>query len=123
MFKHYPLSFHKDAMPAAVASMAANEQGKFWEFADLLFENQGALSSADLEVYAQQVGLDMEKYKAAVASEKFKDKIQQDMAEANRIGVRGTPSVYINGRKFSPAGGYTTEGFQAAIDKYILKKH
>jgi protein-disulfide isomerase len=122
VFKHFPLSFHKDAMPAAIASMAAFEQGKFWEYQDLLFENQKNLKPADLELYAQQIGLDMEKWKADVAAEKGKAKINQDVAEGNRIGVRGTPSVYINGRKFSPAGGYTTEAFQAAIDKYILKK-
>ncbi|GMU41996.1 MAG: hypothetical protein AMXMBFR23_28620 [Chloroflexota bacterium] len=122
VFKHFPLSFHKNAMPAAIASMAANEQGKFWEYHDLLFENQKSLSAADLELYAQQVGLDMAKFKAAVGAEKYKDKVQKDMAEGSRIGVQGTPSVFINGRKFSPAGGYSTEGFQAAIDKYILKK-
>ena len=122
MFKHFPLNFHKDAMPAAMASMAADEQGKFWEYSDLLFENQKNLSPAELELYAQQIGLDMEKFKAAVASDKFKDKIRRDMAEGGRVGVQGTPSVYINGRKFSPAGGYSVEAFQSTIDKYILKK-
>lgn len=122
MFKHFPLNFHKEAMPAAVASMAANEQGKFWEYSDLLFENQKNLQAADLELYAQQVGLDMDKFKAALAADKFKDKIQKDMAEGSRVGVQGTPSVFINGRKFSPAGGFSPEAFQAAIDKYILKK-
>lgn len=122
MFKHFPLDFHKDAMPAAVASMAAYEQGKFWEYQELLFENQKNLSAADLELYAQQVGLDMEKFKASIAADKYKDKIQRDMAEGKRIGVQGTPTVFINGRRFSPAGGYSPESVQSAIDKYILKK-
>lgn len=121
-FKHFPLNFHKEAFGAAVASMAAHQQGKFWEYHDVLFNNQKALFPADLELYAQQIGLDMEKFKQDINSEALKAKVNKDMAEGSRIGVNGTPSVFINGRKFSPPGGYSAESFQQAIDKYILKK-
>jgi len=109
-------------MPAALASMAAHEQGKFWEYADLLFDNQKALSRDDLELYARQLGLDMDKFRAALDGKRFEDKIRRDMAEGNRAGVRGTPTIFINGRRFQPAGGYTADAFVAVIDKYILKK-
>jgi protein-disulfide isomerase len=122
VFKHFPLNFHKDAMPAAEASMEAMEQGRFWEYHDLLFANQKALSRADLELYAEQLGLDMAAFKSALDSGKWKAKIQKDMAEGNRAGVQGTPSVFINGRKFSPPGGYSVEAFQSVIDSEILKK-
>ena len=122
MFKHFPLSFHQNAMPAAEASMAANEQGKFWEMADKIFENQKELTAENLEKWAQEIGLDMGKYKASMSSGKWKDKIQKDMAEGNKAGVRGTPSLYINGRKFEPAGGMGLESFTKVIDSEILGK-
>ena len=109
-------------MPAALASMAAHAQGLFWEYHDILFENQKALQADKLELYAEQIGLDMEKWKKDKESKEFKDLIARDMREGPRAGVRGTPSVFINGRRFQPSGGYTVEGFKAAIDKEILKK-
>jgi protein-disulfide isomerase len=122
VFKHFPLSFHQQAMPAAEASMAANEQGKFWEFSEKLFANQKDLTNENYEKWAQELGLDMDKFKASIASGKWKDKIQKDMAEGNKAGVRGTPSLYINGRKFEPAGGMSPESFKSVIDKEILGK-
>lgn len=122
VFKHYPLNFHKDAMPAALASLAAMNQGRFWEYHDLLFENQKALQADKLELYAETIGLDMEKWRTDKEAQGYKDLIANDMREASRAGVRGTPSVFINGRRFQPTGGYSVEGFKAAIDKEILKK-
>jgi protein-disulfide isomerase len=122
VFKHFPLDFHKEAFLAAEASLAAAEQGKFWEYHDLLFENQKALKRTDLELYAQQLGLDMEKFKAALDTSKYKDQVNKDMAEGRRAGVQGTPSVYINGRKYQPSGGYAVESLQKDIDKHVLGK-
>ena len=122
VFKHYPLNFHKDAMPAALASLAAMNQGRFWEYHDLLFENQKALQADKLELYAETIGLDMEKWRTDKEAQGYKDLIANDMREASRAGVRGTPSVFINGRRFQPTGGYSVDGFKAAIDKEILKK-
>ncbi|MCB9733499.1 MAG: thioredoxin domain-containing protein [Deltaproteobacteria bacterium] len=121
-FKHFPLSFHQNAMPAAIAAMCAHEQGKFWEFHDLAFANQKALSADDLNGYAKQVGLDEKKFSECVAANKPKAKIEADMAEARAAGVRGTPTIYINGRKFNSPSGYSLDAFTGVIDKYILKK-
>lgn len=120
VFKHFPLSFHKEAMPAAEAAMAAHEQGKFWEYSDKIFANQKELTSENFEKWAGELGLDMEKFKASMASGKWKAKIQKDMAEGSKAGVRGTPSFYINGRKFEPMGGMSPQAFKSVIDKEIL---
>ena len=121
-FKHFPLSFHKEAMPAALAAMCANEQGKFWEMHDKLFENQKALTAEDIKGYAKAIGLDDAKFTPCFDSGKYKAKIEADMAEGRNAGVRGTPTLYINGRKFNSPSGYNLQAFQSVIDKYILKK-
>ncbi|MBL8785771.1 MAG: thioredoxin domain-containing protein [Deltaproteobacteria bacterium] len=121
-FKHFPLSFHKNAMPTAVAAMCAHEQGKFWEFHDQAFANQKALLPENLKEYAKTVGLDLGKFDACVASNKPQAQIEADMAEARGAEVRGTPTLYINGRKFNSPTGYNVDAFSSVIDKYILKK-
>ena len=75
-YRHNPLPFHQNAMPAALAAEAAREQGKFWEMHDKLFANQQALDRASLEQYAQELGLDMAEFKAALDSDKGKDRIE-----------------------------------------------
>jgi len=66
-FKHFPLPFHNNAMPAAIAAVAADQQGKFWPMYDKLFANQQNLEAASLEKYAQEIGLDLAKFKATIA--------------------------------------------------------
>lgn len=121
-FKHFPLAFHREAMPAALASMCAHEQGKFWEYHDQLFSNMKHLLPENLKGYAQAVGLDAAKFEECVASNRHQAKIDADMTEARAAGVRGTPSIYINGRKFTPPDGFTVNSFSNVIDKYILGK-
>ncbi len=82
-FKHQPLPFHQNAKPAAAAALAAHEQGKFWEMHDKLFANQRALDRASLEKYAQELGLNMGKFKAALDSGKYKEQIEADSAEGS----------------------------------------
>jgi len=118
-FRHYPLPFHSNAMPAAIAAVAAAEQGKFWEMHDKMFANQQALSAADLEKYAGEIGLDVAKFKAAIADPKIKAKVEADMKVANNFGVQGTPSFFMNGRAFS--GAYPLESFKNAINEEIKK--
>ena len=103
VFKHYPLSGHPHALPAAKAAEAARLQGKFWEMHDLLFEHQRELDDAALERYAQQLGLDLERFRADLASEAVKARIEADRAEGKRLGVDSTPSIFINGRRFREA--------------------
>ncbi|RMG11103.1 MAG: thioredoxin [Deltaproteobacteria bacterium] len=118
-FKHQPLPFHQHAFLAAEAAMAAHEQGKFWEYHDKLFQNQRALTRADLERYAKELGLDMDKFRAALDSGKFKSYIQADQALAAKVGANGTPTFFINGRKL--VGAQPISSFEAVIDSELKK--
>ncbi|MCA9548294.1 MAG: thioredoxin domain-containing protein, partial [Myxococcales bacterium] len=120
VFKHNPLSFHKDAPLASEAALAANAQGKFWEMHDMLFNNQRALKREDLERYAQELGLNMSQFKGDLDSGKFKAQIEADIAEARKHGATGTPSFFINGRKLRGAQPYPA--FEKLIDEVMAKK-
>jgi protein-disulfide isomerase len=119
-FKHSPLPFHQNAKPAAAAAMAAHEQGKFWEMHDKLFANQRALDRASLERYAEELKLNMPKFKAALDSNKYEQQITTDMAEASNVGVNGTPTFFINGR--SLVGAQPVDAFKRIIDEELKKK-
>jgi len=119
VFKHQPLPFHPNAMPAAQASMAAHAQGKFWEMHDLLFDNQTSLSADKYDEYAKQLKLDMKKFKAAQTDEKIKGKIEADSKYGSQVGADGTPTFFINGREL--AGAMPLESFKAIIDDEIKK--
>jgi protein-disulfide isomerase len=98
-FKQLPLPFHDKAHLAAEAALAANEQGKFWPYHDKLFANQQALDRPALEKYAEELGLNMGKFKAALDSGKFKNKVDSDAKEGAAVGATGTPTFFINGTK------------------------
>ena len=99
VFKHYPLAFHKQAFPAALASMAAGEQGKFWEYHDELFLLQGNLSNEKYMEIARNIGLDLKAFSLDMMRPSIRKKIEQDMSDAKKAGVTGTPSIFVNGRK------------------------
>ena len=120
VWKNYPLPFHNNAEPAAEAAMAAGAQGKFWEMHDKLFENNTALDRANLEKYAQELGLNMAKFKSDLDAQKYKDQIQSDTKEGQAVGVNGTPAVFINGRKIN--GAYPWETFKKIADEELAKK-
>ncbi|ADO71429.1 DsbA family protein [Stigmatella aurantiaca] len=119
VFRHQPLPFHSSAKLAAEASMAAHEQGKFWEFHDKLFSNQKALDRASLEKYAQELKLDVNKFKAALDSGKFRAKVEADSTAGSAVGANGTPTFFINGRQL--VGAQPFESFKAAIDEERAK--
>jgi protein-disulfide isomerase len=119
VFKQNPLPFHPNATPAALASEAANEQGKFWPMYDQLFQHQTQLSRENLDSYAQAVGLDMAKYKAAMDGQKYKSKIDSDLAEGRKVGVSGTPTFVINGHKL--VGAQPVDAFKQVIDAELAK--
>ncbi|MCA9513459.1 MAG: thioredoxin domain-containing protein, partial [Myxococcales bacterium] len=123
VYKHFPLSFHVRAMPAARYAVCAEAQGRFWELHDLMFDNQKALEDEDLAGYARQARLDAKKLEACLAAPATDALIDADMAEARAAGVRGTPTFYLNGRKFSPPGGYNVESFSTAIDALLAGKN
>ncbi len=108
VFWNNPLDMHSRARAAAAASMAAFRQGKFWEYHDLLFENSRALQDGDLEQYAKDLGLDMEKFKGDLGDEALNFQFDANMRVATMLEARGTPSFVINGRKqvgWGSAGG------------------
>ncbi|NTX56059.1 DsbA family protein [Myxococcus sp. CA039A] len=97
VFRHMPLPTHADAKMAAAASMAAHEQGKFWEMHDVLFENQRSLDRASLEKYAKALGLDLERFRKALDTKAWNNYVEADFVEAQRRGIAGTPTFFING--------------------------
>lgn len=111
--RDFPLSNHANAFKAAEAAEAAREQGKYWEYIAILFENQTALEVDKLKAYATQVGLDRQKFDAALDAGRFSDKVQRDISDGTRLGVVGTPTLFINGRKTSDN---TYEGLKASIE-------
>ena len=117
VFKNNPLPFHKNAMPAAEAAMAADAQGKFWEMEKKLFENQRALERADLERYASELHLDMNRFKADLDGHTHQRRIEADQRLAQQLGARGTPAFFINGRNIRGALPY--EEFKRVIDEEI----
>jgi protein-disulfide isomerase len=119
VWRNNPLPFHQNAMPAAVAAMAAGEQGKFWEYHDKLFANQSALAPENFEQYAKDLGLNVPKFKASIEANKHKDEIEADKTLAQSLGASGTPSFFINGR--SLRGAQPFEAFKAVIDEELTK--
>jgi protein-disulfide isomerase len=119
-FKQLPLPFHDKAHLAAEAALAANEQGKFWQMHDKLFANQQALDRPNLEKYAEELGLNMAKFKAALDSGKFKDKVDADAKEGAAVGATGTPTFFINGTKV--VGAQPFDAFKTVIDTELKAK-
>jgi len=120
VYRHFPIiTAHKYALKAAEAAEAAGEQGKFWEYHDLLFENQESLKTQDLKRYAQELELDTAKFNEALDSGKFKDKVTTDMDDGEKLGVSSTPTFFINGQK--NVGVLSYEKFKELIDKALEK--
>ena len=119
VFKNFPLNTHKNAMIAALASECANEQGKFWEYHNKLFRSQKSLEKKDLKEYAADLKLDTAKFNTCLDSEKYKDEVSKDIEEGTGLGVRGTPTFYINGRALS--GALPLEEFENVINEELSK--
>jgi glutaredoxin len=100
VFKQFPLDAHPNARAASRASVAAGRQGKFWDMHDRLFEHQNQLEPRQLEAHAEALGLDLERFRKDMESEATERRIEEDRALGRRAGVRGTPSIFINGRLF-----------------------
>ena len=98
VWKHFPLDMHPNAKPAALASEAANSQGKFWEYHDKLFANQSKLALGDLRQYAKDLGLDTAQFDKDLLDTGKKKRVDDDMAEARSLAITGTPAFFVNGR-------------------------
>lgn len=124
-FRNFPLtSIHPNARAAARAAEAAGLQNKYWEMHDLLYEQQNTWESSNsvitiFEGYARQLGLDVTRFKADFASEKVNKVINADFAEGTKLGIQGTPTFFIQGKKIE--NPQTIEGFNKLIDQAIAQ--
>ena len=119
IWKNNPLPFHPNAGPSAEAAMAAADQGKFWEMHDKLFADQQHEDRPTFEKYAQELRLDMDKFKASLDANSHKDSIEADKTLAASLGANGTPSFFINGRPLR--GAQPIAAFKALIDEEMTK--
>jgi protein-disulfide isomerase len=104
-YRDYPI-LSESSLTAALAAQCANEQGKFWEFHNILFDNQGDFGRDALVRMAGEVGADTDTFAACLDDQKYMDEVVADYRDAQRIGIRGTPAFFINGRPISGAQGY-----------------
>jgi protein-disulfide isomerase len=111
--RDFPLNIHAEAFKAAEAAEAAREQGKYWEYVQVLMQNQSALSVEKLKGYATQLGLDRTRFDAALDSRKFADMVQSDVDDGIKLGLKGTPSLFINGRRVTAK---TYEELKESVD-------
>ncbi len=121
IFKQFPLTgIHPNALIAAKASIAAKNQGKFWELHDMMFQNQQRLAENYLIGYAKKIGLDMERFKADLGNAATEAMVMADMAEGRKLGIRGTPTFIIGETKVVGAVPY--EKLKSAIEKELNKE-
>ena len=117
--RNFPLTtIHENAFQAAIAANAAQAQGKFFEYTEVLYRNQDALDTASLKKYAVELGLNLPQFELDLQSERLAEAVRKDMAEGKDYGINGTPTIFVNGVKVRVA---TAEGFRDAIDKALKK--
>lgn len=126
VFRDYPLSFHPAAKPAALAAGCAQDQGKFWEYHDRMFIEQGkqgtgtiTFGATELKSWASQLGMNMTTFNNCLDSSKYAAAVEADTKAGAAAGVSGTPSFFINGELLVGAQPFAT--FKAAIDKALAK--
>ncbi len=100
-FKHYPLGSHSNARLAAEAAVAAQKQGKFWEYSDQIWANAESLTPAKLEQIAKDVGLDVARWRKDLESDAVRNRVQKDRNDGSGLGIQSTPTIYLNGREYT----------------------
>lgn len=119
VYRHFPLSFHPEAKPAALAAECADEQGKFWEYTDALFENQDKLGDDFYVEVANTLGLNESEFTDCLESEEYASVITADQASGRAAGVSGTPATFVNGQLVS--GAVSAETLEQLIDAELAK--
>ncbi len=115
VFKNLPLRMHNQAEPAALAAIAAQNQGKFWQMHDALFGVE-KLTKESIEAAAASIGLNMEQFKKDLADPATKQRLYKDMADAKKADVSGTPTLFINGQRVK---NRSLPAIQATIDREL----
>jgi protein-disulfide isomerase len=118
IFKHFPLRNHKYAFKAAQASMAADKQGKFWEFHDLLFKDYSNLNDQKVTEIRTSLNLDADQFQREMLDPGIKAQIDADLRNGKSAGVRGTPTVFINGKLLRDK---SLKGFQRQINQELTQ--
>ena len=119
VYRHFPLSFHPNARPAAEYAQCAQQQGKFWEMHDGIFARQRELSADMLKDVAAKAGLDTAKLESCLAAGAVGQEVEEDMRKAQEVGVQGTPSFFVNGQAYG--GNPTVDGIAQAIDAELSR--
>ncbi len=117
IFRHFPLSFHPEAKPAAEAAECAGEQDKFWEYSDKLFENQSTLGSELYTKLAGELGLNTSKFDSCMSSDKYLSHVEEDATGGAAAGVSGTPGTFI----YVTKGGTTATVIKGAQSEAAVK--
>ncbi len=120
VFRDYPIPKHPRAQKMSEAAGCANEQGKFWEYHDHLFDNMRANADSDLKKYAEELGLDTEAFNACYDEGRYTEEVQNDFEAGQQAGVSGTPAFFVNGRLV--AGALPFDQFQKIIDEELERK-
>ncbi len=118
VYKNFPLKNHKYAKKAAIAALAADRQGKFWEFHDLLFDHYKKPDDQKIKEIAQQLELNLKAFEKDMKNPEIGAKVQRDSRDGQKAGVRGTPTIFINGRRLK---NRNLQGFQTLINKELVK--
>jgi protein-disulfide isomerase len=101
IFKQFPLEIHSRAFLAAACALAANNQGKFWQMHDAMFQHHDELSRETFVKFAQDMGMDVERFQKDLDSEAVKKAVEKDVDDGERAGVQGTPTIFINGQRYN----------------------
>ena len=122
VFKQNPLPIHPHARLAAIAALAADRQGKFWEYSEQLYANPNALDRRSLVRQATVLGLDTKRFSADLDDRSLSDLVDADAAEAKRLDIHGTPTFFVNGRRLT--GAQPVPVFKEAIESALrAQKH
>jgi protein-disulfide isomerase len=121
IFRNFPLAMHKYAFQASRAAEAAGQQGKFWEMHDMIYDNQKDWSDSmeprvQFDSYASRLGLDVQRFKADMERQDLADRIKADYARGLSLNVKGTPTIFLNGRELVPGKLVTEEDLRREID-------
>jgi len=120
VFRNFPLTeIHPDAFNAAVAAEAAGEQDKFWEMHDIIFEHQRHLTTESILIYAQKAGLNMAEFSKDLQNDVFVNKVEDDIESGIRSGVNGTPSFYVNAKKYN--GSWDEDDFVDFLNRLVVR--
>lgn len=118
VFKNFPLQNHKFALKAAISALAADNLGQFWAFHDLLFKNYKQLNDQKIRDIARSLDFDEAKFEEMTKDSALQGRIRKDIIDGQRAGVKGTPTIFINGKLLRDK---TLQGFQTAINKEMKK--